>query len=286
MLSPRGFCHSACLAAGGLALLLIGCSRGDQSAQTPTSAPAQVSRLILPQSLAWSQQEASAHLTDAQAGVSAAIRLVHLAQAEPLCVAEQPSDAIVARLRVVQLDEELWALGVAPRAETGPQRLYAPVCIRSDGEVVQPVTGIDEELALLRVSRDADIFPHLLVTPERVDILAGELQPALELEPNQPVWFQCREKSGYGYIALLTGGASGPQEVAQYRWDPDEGMFLGPASDALPDPPGGKFTLNVPASERLVPMGGELPETKPILKPKPRRDQPPPRIVSPEEAPV
>jgi len=284
MLSGRGFRRLVWLASGCLAASLAGCERGGQP--PPASAPAPTSKLIVPQSRGWSQQEATAHLADAPAAVSAAIRLVRLAQAEPLCVAAQPSDAIIARLRVVKLDDELWAVGLAPRAETGPRRLYAPVCIRSDGEIVQPAWGIDEELALLRVSKDADVFPHLLVTPQRVAILAGEPQPALELEPNQPVWFECREKSGFGYVALLTGGTRGPREVAQYRWDPDEGMFTGPAADALPDPPGGKFTLNLEASQRLVPMGGELPETKPVPVPQQRPDRPPPRIVTPEEAPV
>lgn len=48
-------------------------------------------------------------------------------------------------------------------------------------------------------------------------------------------------------------------EVARYRWDVYEMSFAGPAADKLPDPPGGRFEMDLAASEALLPVGGELP---------------------------
>ena len=62
--------------------------------------------------------------------------------------------------------------------------------------------------------------------------------------------------------------------VATYKWDPYELVFVGPAVDALPDPPGGRFHIDVAASRRLEPMGGELPESRPIQRPPASQPQP------------
>jgi hypothetical protein len=71
-----------------------------------------------------------------------------------------------------------------------------------------------------------------------------------------------------------TEGQAPPQEkfieVAMYRWDPDELAFLGPANDKLPDPPGGKFELDLKASRGLIPVGGDIPDA-----PQPPGAQPP-----------
>lgn len=70
-----------------------------------------------------------------------------------------------------------------------------------------------------------------------------------------------------GAAAGAPGEPAGPKrfrdatglEVARYRWDVYENSFAGPAADKLPDPPGGRFEMDLEASEALLPVGGELP---------------------------
>ena len=52
--------------------------------------------------------------------------------------------------------------------------------------------------------------------------------------------------------------------VARYQWDPYERVFMGPAADALPDPPGGSFQVDLTASVGLIPKGGKIPEPQPL----------------------
>jgi hypothetical protein len=226
----------------------------------------------------WSREEAARRLEDAQDGVRAAVRLVRLADCVPLCAPDDLTDAQMHRLRLVRLREDLWVLGLADRRE--PRNVRAPILISASGEVSPLADGVEEELLVLHVSRDADVFPHVAVFPQRVLLIGEQPVPALVLEAGQRVRFALRTERRFSYLALLAPTDGGETEVARYRWDPYEATFTGPACDKLPDPPGGRFRMDLKASARLEPMGGELPEpeqNKPA--PRPREELP----LSPSE---
>jgi hypothetical protein len=215
----------------------------------------------------WSREEAAGRLDAAQDGVRAAVRLVHLADCVPLCAPDELTAVQMRGLRLVRLREDLWALGLADRRE--PRNVRAPVLISATGEVTPLAEGVEEELLVLHVSRDADVFPHVAVFPQRVLLIGEQPVPALVLEAGQRVRFALRTERRFSYLALLAPTDAGETEVARYRWDPYEVTFTGPASDKLPDPPGGRFRIDLKASERLEPIGGELPEPE-ENKPRPR----------------
>lgn len=255
------------------AALLPGCRK---PAEQPTTAPAapEPPRLTLlsPGWEAWETAEAVERLSDEPTAVSAAVRIVRLAEAAPLCVPLNLTDSTARRLRVRKLADNLWALGIAD-----PQRediLHAPLLLDTDAGVHVLAGGVEEELLTLHIAADADIFPHLLMSPQRVRIAA--LPPQLVMTRASPplVGFQLRKQDGYPYVALMLPQPPVWAEVARYLWQPYELAFAGPAADALPDPPGGKFALDLKASPLLIPMGGEIPE--PILpeeiEDRPRHD--------------
>ena len=258
------------------AVLLLGtsaCDKGTQPAapKEPTIATEPDKprlTLIVPESTEWSQEQALQHMADDDARVSAAIQLVRLAKVHPLWLPPQLTDATVSQLRVLQLSEDLWALGFADRRSE--LVLHAPVLIAADGSVTAIAGGTEEEALLLHASRDADVFPHLLIAPGRVLIAAANPEVALTLDYPMTVGFHRRERDGFPYLALMWRGDADWVEVAQYRWEPFELALAGPASDELPDPPGGAFALDMEASPMLIPVGGEIPE------PKPRQQEPPP----------
>lgn len=258
--------HKVLLVVAWLGVWAGGCRAKDQ----PTSRPAPVGKpavtLIVPESVKWSREEACAKLADDKLGLSAAIRLVRLAEAAPLCVPAELTDEHVRQLRAVRLSEQRWALGLADKASD--RRLRAAIFISADGEVTLPAEGTEEELLVLHISKDADVFPHLLVLPDRVLVIGEPIVTALELEPEQTVRFELREYKGYPYVALVFTRGSEAVEAARYKWDTDELVFAGPAQDKLPDPPGGKLRVDLKASRRFVPVGGEIPEPK--LNPPPR----------------
>lgn len=245
-------------------------------AEPPAPKPEPQPNPVLPESEAWSREEALAQLTDEATSLSAAVRLVRLAEAAPLCVPEPLSPEVARRLRVVTLSESLWALGLGTSDES---RLRSPVLINADGEVRSPVSGVEEEVALLCVAADADLFPHLLIALERVWMVGDELQSALVAQSPTGLRFDVRYEDGYPYVALLwrssdaaagEGGEAArgePVEVARYTYDPYEFAFMGPLADKLPDPPGGLFELDLEQSEALVPVGGEIPEPPPVETP-------------------
>jgi hypothetical protein len=205
----------------------------------------------------------------------------------PLCVPDPLSAESARRLRVVALSETLWALGLGT-ADQG--RLRSPVLIDATGAVMLPVDGVEEEVALLWVAEDAQLFPHVLTALQRVWIVGDELHPALVAMSPAGLTFEVREEDDVPYVALLwrrlsevadegdqaTGGE--PVEVARYTYDPYEFAFMGPLADKFPDPPGGLFELDLKQSEGLIPVGGEIPEPPPIEVPKfePQEGEPPP----------
>lgn len=260
----------------GLTLALVavtavaGCSRKDPAGGAPQSQP--VAEVVAPGSSEWSREEASAHLDDPKLAVSAAVRLVRLAALEPLCVPDELTAEHMRRLRLVTLGPERWALGLAEKRKKDVLR--APVLIAADGTVTVLAEGVEEELQVLHVSRDAEVFPHVATSPLRVLIVGEEVVPAIVRKAEQPVRFALRQEGGYSYVGLLAAGGRGDAEIARYIWDPYEMVFLGPAADRLPDPPGGQFQIDLKASRRLEPRGGEIPEPEDNRELPPRRDEP------------
>jgi len=270
------------------ALLFLGaCSPGKEreALPPPASAPATApttpveaqgeSELLLPESATWSCAEAASRLSDERAAVSAAVRLVRLAGATPLCVPDPLPPEVGRRLRVVRLDEGRWALGLS--TGSGPC-VASPVLIAADGSVTEPVQGADEEVALLCASEDAEVFPHLLFLPGKVCLLGEQIQPALLARSPPDLMFELRFENDAPYVALLwhawAPATEGPEaakrqpvEVARYRYDPHERAFLGPLSDKLPEPTGGLFELDLDQSQALVPTGGIIPEPPPVEAP-------------------
>jgi hypothetical protein len=261
--------------------LVAGCGSKDDSDQPattrptadtqPTEQPRQQS-VILPQSQSWSCEEALAKLDDESAAVSAAVRLVRLSAAAPLGVPDPLPARIATRLRVLRLSDALWALGWSVAGHEN--RLRSAVLIGSAGEVELPVSGTEEEFSLLYVSDDVDVFPHLLITPLRVLIVAAPVQPAIMAKSLGDSRFAMRHERGFPYVALVCSGAAEaegdqeppaePVEVARYAWDPYEMSFMGPAADKLPDPPGGRFEIDLKQSPALVPVGGEIAKPDPV----------------------
>ncbi|MBU0618260.1 MAG: hypothetical protein KKI02_11120 [Planctomycetes bacterium] len=252
-----------------------------QPAEAPAPEPEPEPSPLLPGYEAWSREEALAKLVDESACLSAAVRLVRLAQAAPLCVPEPLPIKIARRLRVVALSESRWALGLAT---TDERRLAAPLLIGSDGAVTLPLEGVEEEVALLCCAEDAELFPHLLLLPGQVFILGDELQSALVAKSPSGLRFDLLFDGDYPYVALLwrpppaTNQAEEPVlgepvELARYRWDPWELAFSGPLCDKLPDPQGGLFELDLELSEALIPVGGVLPEPPKIETPRVEPDE-------------
>jgi hypothetical protein len=262
-------CIGACI---GLAACL-GCdSRTKPAASSQPAGTAKVVlTLIVPESANWSQADAAAHLAEPKLGVSAAVRLVRLADVTPLCVPVELTDEQFCRLRLMPLGAERWALGLADRKDE--RRLHAPVLISAVGDVTLLASGTDEEALVLHVSKDAEVFPHVAVLPDRVLLVDETVTPAIVLASAQEARFELREQRGFSYVALVLSGPGRAKEVTRYRWDPYELSFIGPGTDRLPDPPGGKFQMDLKASRRLVPEGGQVPETRPNKEPPPRPNE-------------
>ncbi len=251
------------LSMGAALAVCAGCDDGGPGSNgTPATTKEPVLKLLAPQSPAWTRAQAVAHLDDPNMAVSAAIRLVRLAELTPLCAPGALTDRLIRRLRVVALNASWRALGYADRA--GPDRLRAPVLIGADGAVRRIATGAAEEALILYVAEDAEIFPHVALLPHRVFVIEDELEQALSLEEPKDVRFAWREESGFPYVGLVLLPGGDGDEVARYTWDPYELVFFGPVVDKLPDPPGGKFELDLEASPRLIPRGGEIPEPEPL----------------------
>ncbi|TWT41679.1 hypothetical protein RAS1_28000 [Phycisphaerae bacterium RAS1] len=253
-----------------VALLLLaaadGCSRNQPpaAATSQPAAPSEGLTLLTPGWDAWTRDEAVARLPDADAAVSAALRLVRLAEIEPLCAPADITDRTVRQLRVASLADAGWALGFAPGAATSAApaalRLAAPVLIATDGTVHRIAEGAEEETLLLRVSDRPDSYPHLLVSARRVWLAGPPPQAALQLRPAVHVRLGIVEETGLGRIVVLCRSPAGPTVAARYAWDVYEQVFVGPAAERLPDPPGGRFELDLDASPLLQPVGGEIPE--------------------------
>jgi hypothetical protein len=262
------------IAVSGVACCCIGCERGSSDDGGGEAEQGPLLTLITPGALAWTREAACEKLADEETGVSAAVRLAQLSEASPLCLPAELGDDLFSQLRLRALDDQNRVFGIADAHRENCLR--APVIINVDGQVTRLAAGVEEEVLRLHLADDPDIFPHVLLYPDRVLIYdQGEFVPAIVLAPDQRrVRFLLRRERGFPYVSLTLTSAPA-REVTRYLWDPYEFAFMGPAVDALPDPPGGKFEVDLESSSWLVPLGGELPEPKPI-------DQVPPEFMNDE----
>ncbi len=220
--------------------------------------------LLAPESREWTKAEALAALSDVSLASSAAVRLVELSDYTPACIPAELSDDLIRKLRVLPIGTFGWLLGIGD--EDDMRLVRAPALIDVTGGL-GPFDGeLDEELLAVRVSDDTDIYPHVVLLPDRVLLLEEVLVPALAMSNREHVRFAFRYRNGFPYVGLVLLSDANA-EVALYRWDPYELMFLGPAADKLPEPPGGHFALDLETSTRLVPVGGQMPEPDPIQPP-------------------
>ncbi len=264
---PGGLCWAL--------LLAIGCDR-----QVPTSQPSQSRtpakqppKTVTPAWLEWSREDALAKLRDETTAVQAAARLVQLEHAGALVVAGELNDRSLALLRLVPLDEGARALGFATEDE---RVIRAAILISAEGDITRPTVGAEEELASLFVSRESAVFPHLIVTPERVLAAKLPVETAIELETPEVAYFAYEDNQGVPYVALRPLDGTGTEEATRYRWDPYELSFLGPAMDVLAEDTELTFKIDLPRSELLTPMGGKI-ESPDLPEPttKPSDEEPP-----------
>lgn len=286
-----------CSFTGSLLLALPACSRqsppgpntpqpASQSAPNPPPTPPEPPAVI-PASHDWSKAEALEKIANAAADaptrLSAAVRLVRLSSERPLCLPDPLPDELARHLRVLSLGKQGWALGLA--RDKRPRQVRSPVLIAPDGAVALPADGAEEEVAVLHASSRPESFPHLVITPQRVLLVADKPKPALLARSLGPLRFDVRRREKFVYLALVlpqaaaapqdSGGASGDAGqtdvvVAEYRWDVYEETFSGPAADRLPPPHTGRFELDLNASPALLPIGGEMAASQPNVRPAPR----------------
>lgn len=265
---------------GGLIAALLcsatGCNQNPPTTTAP-SAPSTTTKpalTVLPEGYAgWTHDEAAEKLADATSAKGAALRLLSLAGATPMCVPATLTDLTLTRLRVVYLGDR-YAVGVMDLADDA--RLHAPVFISKGGLVTQPISGLEEELATLHISKDPELFPHLITTPRRVILLDDVSKDAIIVRYPSAVAFRLGKRGEFSYVSLVyLGGESPRSEIGRYQWDAFSLMFQGPGCDKLPEPPGGLYELDIKASHRLNPVGGTFPDAKPIPNtPPPNRQRP------------
>lgn len=271
-----------------LSLLLPGgCSResappppanANSAATNPTNEDNSELTLLPADFASWSRDLAVRNLhEDGKVQLAAAVRLAQLADANALLAPDEITDETVKLLTLRPLDDERFLFGA--RRSLNHDGLRAPVIIANDGAVTPLLTGIDEELGVFYESDDVDIFPHLLVMPDRVAVLRDEAEDAILLaSANAACRFRCVDEDGSRRLELTATAAEGePRTVARYNWDPYELLFVGPASDYLDEAQEQTFELDTAASVLLIPQGGIIP--KPKEEPKPAEEEDGPRIL-------
>lgn len=263
-----------------------GCDRGQQQPRPTTQsdtavvpaareqpAPAQPPLPLIAGYESWTIEQVVQRLKDPAGAVSAAIRAVRLSGQWPLCVPDPLPVDYARHLAVVALNEHWWALGLPDEKR---RRWRQPVLIAADGSVVCPTGGLEEELSCLYISPDADIFPHLIITPTRVIRIGDQVVRSLAAVRLDGAWFAWEYNDGYPFVSIdVTGNDGQPIEVARYTWDVYEEQFMGPQIEDIPDPPGGRVELDLDQSQDLIPVGGVLPEPEPTPE---EEDEPPPQV--------
>lgn len=231
--------------------------------ETADEAPQSGPQLLIERE-GWDTTTALMKLLGDDTRLSAAVRLVRLSGIKPACMPDPLPDNLVAKLAVVPLSDMYFALGYP--AEGSEARLRCPVLIEMNGTVTEPAQGPEAETAVLHTATAAG-FPPVIITPNQL-ILIGETTQAAAVGLNfAPLRFELREKNGVRYVGLMLPledarkqqpDASEPVEVAQYRWDPYERLFVGPIADNYPEPYEGRFEMDLELSEALLPRGGDF----------------------------
>lgn len=270
-------------------LLIAGCGR---ETPPPASAPASMPVSSAPAAVdepagadrwiegweAWSAEIAIERLATEATRLSAAARLVQLEEPDTVCAALIGTSQGTAALRVLELGDGAYALGVGVAGSDA--RLQSPVVIFEDGRVRPVATGAEEEVAVLVVSQDELRFPHVVLLLDRLRVVTDDVHDAIQAESLPGVVFDVRQRRGAAILAIVPGRGSAEERrrvLVEYRWDALEEAFRGPAADKLPDPPGGRFELDLKRSPLLLPVGGEIAE--PIRQPaapEPERPKGPP----------
>lgn len=262
---------------GALALLAGagGCDTNASTRTPPNSNTSQHKPLSSPVQSEWGAAFAGAQLEDPRYALLAALRIVELTEPEALCAVPHADSTQMRETRLLPLNDGWYAFGLACPADA--RCIHAPVLVCADG-VARPISsGAEEECSTLHVSDDADVFPHLVILPHRVVLLAGaEPQTAIELLTRHGLRFMLTRRNGVPYVALRS--TASPREVAAYVWDPYELQFTGPAKDTIPDTLLDRFfELDLKESRRLIPRGGQISQPE-IQQPPPAQSQPrPPR---------
>lgn len=235
-------------------------------AADPTPAPP-----LLPESHTWTREQAAERLADDNAALSAAVRLLELSDWK----FEDPEAAWtherVAAMRVMPIAEDKFVFGRSDPANE--HLLIDAVFIHSDG-TTESLPGETSSAMRVYASPDRDLFPSLLLSGRQVRLISDLSNEALLVESPESVAFDLRVRDELANIVLVFERDGVRSDVARYRWDPYELTFIGPASDKLPDPPGGKFQLDLRRSTALTPMGGEIPPPPENQTPPPEKDGP------------
>ncbi len=249
---------------------LAGCeSDAPKDAANRTAAqPAEVRPGDRPAKLAagwdtWDVFSAVQRLDDEVAGVSAAVRLVRLAELESIAAPEPLLAGAYARLALQKLGPDLWVLGLRDRAKN----LRAPLLIDAAGDVRLAVDGPDEELAVFCAADEEYSFPHLVLTPTRVILVEEPLREAIVLNQVSGLRFQVEREDGAPVLVLAPTAepVGGERPLARYTWDAFESTFMGPATTTFPD--GRYFSVDLSASRGLIPVGGQIKAAVPVESP-------------------
>lgn len=263
-MSKRTVFFAAMLAA------LAGCEADTpkDGAKSPSTQPADVRPADRPAKLAagwdtWDVFSAVQRLDDEVAGVSAAVRLVRLAEVESMAAPEPLSAGAYARLALQKLGPDLWVLGMRDRANN----LRAPLLIDAAGDVRLAVDGPDEELAVFCAADEAYSFPHVVLTPTRVILVEEPPREAIVLSQVSGLRFQVEREDGAPVLVLAPtdGPQGGERSPARYTWDAFESTFMGPATTTFPD--GRYFSIDLSTSRALIPVGGQIKAALPIESP-------------------
>lgn len=282
--------------------------RAEPAAAVQSGAEPAPREVIPRESLNWTKAEAASRLLHEESGVAAAVRLARLARIRTAGLPEPLTRSQASRLRLVRVGDDLFALGVpdeglartyrwvvllnaagdpvAPGggpAEVPAQEPAEPESFATDvsqpgrpapAAPVKPVDGraLPRDFGdwTLYASEDADVFPRLLISVDRVVDAADVQATMLMLQSAKGLRFDIRLERSYPYVALLT--TTPEQEVARYKWDPYELSFMGPLRDKLPDG-SGSFALDLEASAALQPVGGEISQGPIENKPPPQPGQ-------------
>lgn len=221
---------------------LAGCDTGDQSTNTSDSTPANASppsktvkaarppkNPIDEESHDWTLAEALANLEEPELGLSAAVRLVRLADVHvPMLPDPLPVDA-ARKLRLTALSDSAYALGV--RDDDNERVVRTPLLIDLEGKVSTP--GDEGESFDLYVSRDGDVFPHLLIGSTMVMNAASPDEEQIRLKSTGSMRFEVRQENGVDYLALIhLGGAEENGENEEAADDETDGLSAVSGPDA------------------------------------------------------